>query len=82
MATIVGVMGVSGSGKTTVGTRLAEAMHCAYLEGDSLHSPTNVEKMSHGIPLTDADRAPWLAAISRTMASPRPLPVPGVPGTR
>ena len=63
MATIVGVMGVSGSGKTTVGTRLADAMHCAYLEGDALHSPANVEKMSHGIPLTDADRAPWLAAI-------------------
>jgi gluconokinase len=49
--------------KTTVGTRLANAMHCADLEGDSLHSPANVEKMSHGIPLTDADRAPWLAAI-------------------
>jgi gluconokinase len=63
MATIVVVMGVAGSGKTTVGTRLAEAMHCAYLEGDSLHSPANVEKMSHGIPLTDIDRAPWLAAI-------------------
>ena len=63
MVQIVVVMGVAGSGKTTVGTRLAEAMHCAYLEGDSLHSPANVEKMSHGIPLTDADRAPWLAAI-------------------
>jgi gluconokinase len=63
MVQIIVVMGVAGSGKTTVGTRLAEAMHCAYLEGDSLHSPANVEKMSHGIPLTDADRAPWLAAI-------------------
>jgi gluconokinase len=63
MATIVVVMGVSGSGKTTVGTMLADAMHCAFLEGDSLHSAANVEKMSHGIPLTDADRAPWLAAI-------------------
>ena len=63
MVQIVVVMGVAGSGKTTVGTRLAEAMHCAYLEGDSLHSPANVEKMTHGIPLTDADRAPWLAAI-------------------
>ena len=63
MVQIIVVMGVAGSGKTTVGTMLAEAMHCAYLEGDSLHSPANVEKMSHGIPLTDADRAPWLAAI-------------------
>jgi carbohydrate kinase (thermoresistant glucokinase family) len=63
MAKIVVVMGVAGSGKTTVGTMLAEAMHCTFLEGDSLHSAANVEKMSRGIPLTDADRAPWLAAI-------------------
>jgi gluconokinase len=63
MAKIVVVMGVAGSGKTTVGTMLADATHCAFLEGDSLHSAANVEKMSHGAPLTDADRAPWLAAI-------------------
>ena len=63
MATIVVVMGVSGSGKTTVGTMLADAMHCTFLEGDSLHSAADVEEMSDGIPLTDADRAPWLAAI-------------------
>ena len=63
MAKIVVLMGVAGSGKTTVGTLLADAMHCAFLEGDALHSATNIEKMSHGIPLTDADRAPWLAAI-------------------
>jgi gluconokinase len=63
MATIVVVMGVAGSGKTTVGTKLADAMHCAFLEGDSLHSAANVKKMSHGIPLTDIDRASWLAAI-------------------
>ena len=60
---IVVVMGVSGSGKTTIGTRLAEALQCHFLEGDSLHPAANVEKMSHGIPLTDADRAPWLEAI-------------------
>jgi gluconokinase len=60
---IVVVMGVSGSGKTTIGTRLAEALQCHFLEGDSLHPAANVEKMSHGIPLTDADRVPWLAAI-------------------
>jgi gluconokinase len=63
MTAIVIVMGVAGSGKTTVGTMLAKAMHCEFLDGDSLHPATNVEKMSHGIPLTDADRAPWLAAI-------------------
>ena len=63
MTMVVVVMGVSGSGKTTVGTMVAEAMHCAFLEGDSLHPPANVEKMRHGIPLTDADRAPWLAAL-------------------
>ncbi len=60
---IVMVMGVSGSGKTTVGTMLAAALKCSFLEGDSLHPAANVEKMSHGIPLIDADRAPWLAAI-------------------
>ncbi len=60
---IVVLMGVSGSGKTTVGTMLAAALQCCFLEGDSLHPAANVEKMSHGIPLTDADRAPWLAAI-------------------
>ena len=60
---IIVVLGVAGSGKTTVGTMLAEARHCAFLEGDSLHSRHNVDKMSHGMPLTDADRAPWLAAI-------------------
>ncbi|HET9397165.1 MAG TPA: gluconokinase [Nitrospiraceae bacterium] len=60
---IIVVMGVAGSGKTTVGTMLAEAMDCPFLDGDSLHPAANVEKMTRGIPLTDADRAPWLAAI-------------------
>lgn len=60
---IVVIMGVAGSGKTTIGTLLADALRCEYLEGDSLHSPANVEKMSRGIPLTDADRASWLAVI-------------------
>jgi gluconokinase len=63
MVRIIVVLGVAGSGKTTVGTMLADALRCGFLEGDSLHSAANVEKMSHGIPLTDADRAPWLAAI-------------------
>jgi gluconokinase len=60
---IIVVMGVAGSGKTTVGTMLADAMKCPFLEGDALHSRGNIDKMSHGVPLTDADRAPWLSAI-------------------
>ena len=64
---IVVLMGVAGSGKTTIGEMLAEAIPCPFLEGDSLHSRANVEKMSHGNPLTDADRAPWLAAIHARM---------------
>lgn len=56
-------MGVSGSGKSTIGILLARALACPFLEGDSLHPPANIEKMSRGQPLTDADRAPWLAAI-------------------
>jgi gluconokinase len=46
---------------------LADKMHCAFLEGDSLHPAANVEEMSHGIPLSDTDRAPWLAAIHARM---------------
>ena len=60
---IVVVFGVSGSGKSTIGKRLATAMGCAFLEGDTLHPPANIEKMTGGTPLTDEDRTPWLAAI-------------------
>ncbi len=66
---IVVVMGVAGSGKTTIGSLLAEALHCDFLEGDALHPAANIEKMSRGIPLTDADRAPWLAAIRAHIAA-------------
>ena len=62
-APVVLVMGVSGAGKSTVGARLAEALGWAFLDGDDLHPPANIAMMSAGIPLTDADRAPWLAAI-------------------
>ena len=61
------VMGVSGAGKTTVGERLAERLGWEFLEGDRLHPPENVAKMQSGHPLTDADRAPWLAAIARAI---------------
>src|SRR5262245_13170510 len=67
MSVLVVVMGVAGSGKTTVGHLLAAAIPCAFLEGDTLHSHANVEKMSRGVPLTDADRAPWLAEIHASM---------------
>lgn len=60
---IVLVMGVAGSGKTTVGRRLAEALSWSYIEGDDLHPPANREKMAAGIPLTDADRLPWLLKL-------------------
>ncbi len=57
------VMGVSGSGKSTVAEAMNEELHWPYQEGDALHPPSNVQKMHHGIPLTDADRAPWLASV-------------------
>jgi carbohydrate kinase (thermoresistant glucokinase family) len=58
------VMGVSGSGKTTVAVLLAAALGCQFQEGDDLHPAANVEKMSGGTPLTDADRLPWLRKIA------------------
>jgi carbohydrate kinase (thermoresistant glucokinase family) len=61
---IVVVMGVSGCGKTTVSTLLAERLGWQYQEGDALHPPENVAKMSGGTPLTDADRIPWLQRIA------------------
>jgi len=60
-------MGVSGAGKTTVGERLAERLKWEFLEGDRLHPRENVAKMESGHPLTDADRAPWLAAIAEVI---------------
>jgi gluconokinase len=57
-------MGVSGSGKTTVGEALASALGWRFVEGDSFHPEANVAKMSAGIPLDDADRRPWLEALA------------------
>ena len=56
-------MGVVGVGKTTVGTLLAEKLGWQFADADDFHSPENVEKIRRGIPLTDQDRAPWLAAV-------------------
>jgi len=65
MKTIVVVMGVSSSGKTTVAAMLAGRLHVHFLEGDDLHPPANVAKMRSATPLTDDDRWPWLAAIAQ-----------------
>jgi gluconokinase len=64
---IVLVMGPTGSGKTTIGSLLAQAFGWAFADGDSFHSVANIQKMSQGIPLNDADRAPWLKAIHDAM---------------
>jgi gluconokinase len=58
------VMGVSGSGKSTIAEKLAERLGWSYEDGDKFHPPSNVAKMSAGHPLTDADRWPWLIAIA------------------
>src|SRR5438105_9015794 len=61
-------MGVSGSGKTTVGSLLARELHWDFADADDFHSVANIEKMSAGIPLTDADRAPWLDTLRALVA--------------
>jgi len=60
---IVLVMGTTGAGKTTVGKLLAQKVDWTFLDADDFHPPANIKKMKQGIPLTDADRVPWLAAI-------------------
>ena len=60
---ILVVMGVAGSGKSTVGRLLAERLDWPFYDGDDLHPAENVEKMRNGIPLTDADRLPWLERL-------------------
>jgi gluconokinase len=60
---VVIVMGISGSGKTTVGRLLAAELGWSFLEGDDFHPRANVEKMAAGLPLDDADRLPWLQAL-------------------
>jgi gluconokinase len=64
---IVVLMGVSGSGKTTIGKLLAARLGCAFLDGDDFHSPENVARMAAGTPLSDADRRPWLERLNREL---------------
>jgi gluconokinase len=64
MPSVLVVMGVSGSGKSTIGTQLALQLRWDYEDGDWFHPTRNIDKMHAGIPLTDEDRAPWLIAIA------------------
>lgn len=63
------VMGVSGSGKSTIARALAEGLELPFFEGDAFHSAENVRKMAAGIALTDEDRGPWLDALSAAIAA-------------
>jgi gluconokinase len=63
-------MGVSGSGKSTVGEALAAALAMPFADADALHPPQNVEKMEAGVPLTDDDRWPWLDAVGALLEHP------------
>jgi gluconokinase len=64
LPTVLVVMGVSGSGKSTIGSQLALQLHCEFEDGDWFHPARNIDKMHAGIALTDEDRAPWLIAIA------------------
>jgi gluconokinase len=64
MSKVFVIMGVSGCGKTTIGEALAAALDCPFYDGDDYHPPQNVAKMASGVPLDDADRAPWLAILA------------------
>jgi gluconokinase len=75
---VIVVMGVAGSGKSTVAERLAARLGWEYTDGDDFHPPGNIEKMSAGIPLTDDDRWPWLRAIARWIGERLESRRPGV----
>lgn len=74
---VVLILGVSGSGKSTVGRALARALGGTFLEGDDFHPDANVARMAAGIPLTDADREPWLdrlvLELQRRQSEPAPI---------
>lgn len=71
------LMGVSGSGKSTVGAALAPRLGGVFLDGDAFHTAENVAKMSRGEPLTDADRRPWLQRVGRKMAERQGIVIAG-----
>jgi gluconokinase len=64
---VVVIMGVAGSGKTTIGGRLAQALGVPFVEGDEFHDPENIERMRRGEPLTDEIRRPWLERLNREL---------------
>ena len=64
---VVIIMGPTGAGKTTIGRLLADQLKWEFADADVFHPPANIEKMSKGIPLNDADRAPWLAAMRKAI---------------
>lgn len=64
---VVILMGVTGSGKTTVGVALAESLHWKFVDADDFHPAANVAKMRTGVPLDDADRAPWLETLRQAI---------------
>ena len=66
---IIVLMGVTGSGKSTVGRLLAKRLHWKFLEGDDFHPRANIEKMKRGVPLNHEDRRPWLKAIHESIRS-------------
>lgn len=65
---VILLMGVTGAGKTTVGQLLAQQLGWKFVDGDEFHPVANVEKMRNGIPLTDADREPWLDALGEVIS--------------
>jgi carbohydrate kinase (thermoresistant glucokinase family) len=75
---VIVLMGVAGSGKSTAGEGLSKALAWPFRDADSFHPPANVEKMSRGVPLDDADRAPWLAGIAAWIDERRELEAPGI----
>ena len=69
MTRAIVVMGVAGSGKSTLGRALAAALGWAFVEGDTLHPPANIARMAAGVALNDADRLPFLENVARTIAT-------------
>ena len=65
---VILIMGVSGCGKTTIGLEVARTLQVPFIDGDDLHSQTNIIKMNRGVPLTDDDRGPWLKRMAEEMA--------------
>ncbi len=77
-APVLIIMGVSGVGKSTIAEALAKKLGWQFQEGDALHPPSNVQKMHANIPLTDADREPWLAAIKHWIDARLEAHEPGI----